>query len=152
MGKAVNVKARVLRLGAFLMLMFAANSLFATPNWTNDGAFQRDNGLRGELILNGTWRWQPWQEGTTRPEADAWLLRNVPGWNKLQFFIRDGNGKVVNGWKGKNITGVERCWQEREFTVPAAWSGRKVFIEFYSALGKSEVYLDGQELGRLLQF
>ena len=28
-------------------------------NWSYDGAWQRDNALRSEIVLNGWWRWQP---------------------------------------------------------------------------------------------
>ena len=151
MRETIDMKVRLVFLSVFFVLLFVSSGLYGAPNWTNEGAFQRDNGLRGELILNGSWRWQPWQEGSSAPQADAWLLRNVPG-NDKQFFIRDGSGKVVKEWKGKGITGVERCWQEREFTIPAAWKGRKVVLEFYSILGKTEVYLDDQKLGDLSQY
>ncbi len=115
-------------------------------DWSNDGAFQRDNSLRGEIVLNGTWRWQPYEEGKDRPDEKAWLFRNVPGWDARDFFIRDANGKIVKKIKGKRISGKERCWQERTFTLPRDWAGRKVVLEFYATRGNTSLFLDGEKL------
>ena len=118
-------------------------------DWSFKGAFQRDNGLRGEFILNGSWRFQPWVRGADQPDAKAWLFRNVPGWRANDFFIRQPDGKRVDTWKDQKLTGEERCWQEREFTVPKSWQGRRIVLEFYCARDNSEVYLDGKKLGEL---
>ena len=55
------------------LLVVCRSSLFAADaplpdfvNWGYDGAWQRDNGLRSEIILNGWWRWQP----VDRPELE----------------------------------------------------------------------------------
>lgn len=59
---------RVRRYGAFWvsLLVAGAPSLRAEDapvpefvNWSHGGAWQRDNGLRSEIVLNGWWRWQP---------------------------------------------------------------------------------------------
>jgi len=138
-----------------MLLIFTAISLLPAcanakvGDFSNDGAFQRDNGLRGELILNGSWRWQPVVKGIETPNADKWLFRNVPGYRIREFFIRDKSGRRVSKLDGKTLTGEELCWQEREFTLPANWKGRKVILEFYSARNNSVIYLDGKKIGEL---
>jgi len=119
-------------------------------DWSATGAYQGDNGARGEIILNGSWRWQPHQKGVDAPDGNKWLFRNVPSWARQEFFIRDASGAVVKKWQGKSITGKERCWQEREFTVPANWRGRKIVLEFYCTRDDSVVLLDGKKLGDIL--
>ncbi len=118
-------------------------------NWSGRGAYQQDNGRRGKIILNATWRWQPCVNAQDKPDPDAWLYWNVPGFDRSVFFVRDAERRICKTWKGRPITGKEPCWQEREFTVPAAWKGRRVFIDIFCMLGNARVLLDGRLLAEV---
>ncbi len=115
-------------------------------NWSYDGAYQRDNGFQGEIVLNGVWYWQPYQEGNDQPDSTIWLYRNVPGAGN-DFPVMTKTGGKVTTWKKQKITGNEKCWQEREFTVPEKWKDREIFVEIFNALGGAEVFLDGKKVG-----
>jgi len=150
--RTARASARALAGAILSTLALLAPAFAAKPagfaDWSIKGAYS-DNGARGEIILNGSWRWQPFIKGQNAPDAGKWLFRNVPGWRRTEFFIRDASGRVVTTWQGKRVTGEERCWQEREFTVPSRWRGRKIALEFYCTLDESEVFLDGKKLGRI---
>ncbi|HEX9365870.1 MAG TPA: DUF4982 domain-containing protein, partial [Vicinamibacterales bacterium] len=51
------------------------------------------------------------------------------------------------GHRGEQIQWSGRTWYRKTFTAPAAWRGRKVFVELEAARQVAEVYLNGQRLG-----
>lgn len=51
------------------------------------------------------------------------------------------------GHRGEQIQWEGRTWYRKTFTAPAAWAGRKVFIEFEAVRQVAEVYINGQYLG-----
>ncbi|HKB56595.1 MAG TPA: beta galactosidase jelly roll domain-containing protein, partial [Lacunisphaera sp.] len=51
------------------------------------------------------------------------------------------------GHRGEQIQWSGRTWYRKTFNAPAAWAGRKVFIEFEAARQVAEVYLNGALLG-----
>ena len=127
----------------------AAQQLPAFVNWSNEGAWQRDNGIRGELSLNGWWRWRAAGTNDAAPPADGWLYRKVPGQGQY-FDILDEAGESALKRKAAPVTAAERdgpCWVEREFTVPEAWRDRDVRLVLLSVEGTGEVFLDGERLG-----
>ena len=111
-------------------------------NWSLDGAYTRENGIRGEVILNGWWTWTPVKEGEVVPPIlDLYLWRKVPGIGKF-FHIKDSQGNHISNYKG-----VEKAWIEREFSIPNHWRERDVFIEIGNTKDGSEVFLDGEKIG-----
>ncbi len=112
-------------------------------------AFTRDNGLRGEICLNGIWHWQP-QTAETReqPDESAWLWRKVPAYGS-PFFVRNSEGKRVREYKNKKLTGREKTWAETEIHIPAAWKEREVFLEVDGLDGVEPVVILGDRSMRL---
>ncbi len=51
------------------------------------------------------------------------------------------------GHRGEQEQWSGRTWYRKTFTAPAAWAGKKVFIEFEAVRQVAEVYLNGQLLG-----
>src|SRR5260221_661096 len=51
------------------------------------------------------------------------------------------------GHRGEQIQWSGRTWYRKTFTAPAAWRGRKVFVELEAARQVAEGYLNGQRLG-----
>jgi beta-galactosidase len=51
------------------------------------------------------------------------------------------------GHRGEQIQWSGRTWYRKTFAAPAAWTGKKVFIEFEAARQIAEVYLNGEKLG-----
>ncbi len=48
---------------------------------------------------------------------------------------------------GRNVNENQALWYEREFTVPSAWKGQRVMLNFGAVDWKAEVYVDGQLAG-----
>lgn len=51
------------------------------------------------------------------------------------------------GHRGEQLQWSGRTWYRKTITAPAAWTGKKVFIEFEAARQIAEVYLNGEKLG-----
>ncbi|MDP1580637.1 MAG: DUF4982 domain-containing protein [Candidatus Didemnitutus sp.] len=51
------------------------------------------------------------------------------------------------GHRGEQEQWSGRTWYRKTFNTPAAWQGKKVFIEFEAARQIAEVYLNGTKLG-----
>ena len=86
------------------------------------------------LNLNGIWQYQPGTEG------DA-----VPVGQKLSSEI------CVPYPVESALSGVmehhDRLWYRRSFTVPAAWKGRRVMLNFGAVDFESQVYINGKSIG-----
>ena len=52
------------------------------------------------------------------------------------------------GHRGEQEQWSGRTWYRKPFDAPAAWSGRKVFIEFEGVRQIADVYLNGQHIGQ----
>ncbi len=74
----------------------------------------------------------------------AWTSVSAPHtYNDIDTFddfSLPGHRGEQNQWGG-------RTWYRKTFTVPAAWSGKKVYIEFEAVRQVAEVYLNGELLG-----
>ncbi|MCD6407940.1 hypothetical protein J7L87_02695, partial [bacterium] len=119
-------------------------------NWSYEGAYQKDNGLRGKIVLNGWWKWYPADEKKINPPSDVeWYYRKVPGIGKW-FYIKDKSGKRITKINGKKTTGYEKAWIERNFKIPEKWKNRRIFISVLNTKGGGIAYLNGKKIGALL--
>src|SRR6266513_2713081 len=90
------------------------------------------------LNLNGGWRFafDPRAEG----ERAGWVSGELPGAREIL---------VPFSW-GAPLSGVpdsaDIAWYARSITVPAAWSGRRVFLVFGACDWRTTVWLDGTKL------
>jgi len=121
---------------------------------------------RAEINLNGLWLFQPAQ-GDKKPAA-AWGAIRVPGSWEMQS---EWGNTVMPGLVGKSpkwdgvtfidhpvkpnqvarsyVLNLANAWYERELSIPAAWNGRKIVIDFERVSTDATVYLNGQEAGKL---
>lgn len=95
---------------------------------------------RAEWVnLNGRWRFA--FDADDAGERSGWPARGVPGAREIV---------VPFSW-GAPLSGVADSadigWYQRELTVPAAWSGRRVFVTFGASDWKTTAWLDGRRLG-----
>ena len=157
-------------LAIVLFVQLLANGEETFPsfvNWTYDGAYRENNGLRDSICLNGWWRWQLKPKADATPANDAklkndmppeggWFYRKVPGIG-INFDILDGSGKsILIGKKTEDLREITNadCWVEREFTVPGEWKDRDVQLIFENSYcpvngkdGDGEIFLDGKKMG-----
>jgi len=108
------------------------------------------NALAGErLILNFNPDWRFIKDDPAGAQAPAfddgkWSVISSPHtYNDIDTF----DNWSTPGHRGEQIQWGGRTWYRKTFTAPAAWQGKKVFIEFEAARQVAEVYLNGQLLG-----
>lgn len=87
------------------------------------------------LNLNGLWEWRSASEGQEPPFGTT-LPREI-----LVPF------PVESALSGIGAEHVERVWYRRTFTVPDAWAGQRVLLNFGAVDWESTVWVNEQEMG-----
>lgn len=114
-------------LGAAPLFLCAQSRPAAAPapapvvNWELPEAYLKDNGLRGEVVLNAFWKVR------SSDGSGAETVEPVPS---------SASAKTPRDFT-------------REFSVPAAWRSRRVVLEVGNFGSDGEVLLDGEKLGSL---
>lgn len=124
----MNALRPVRRLGATLLICAAASHVLPA------------HAARTVYNFNPGWRLAVADvAGAARPGFDdsAWKPVTLPrAWNEDDAFAKD----IVD-----HSTGI--AWYRKHFTLPAAASGRKVFLEFEGARQAAEVHVNGKRVG-----
>lgn len=105
---------------------------------------------RGEIVLNGLWRFAPITGATSEPTQWGWAA--VPGsWAYSQEWWGAPLGHVVapggGAWDGEAGKAINRAYYEREILIPAAWQGRRVVVRLERVATDARVSLDGVVCG-----
>jgi beta-galactosidase len=103
-----------------------AAQVVASADWELPAGHLRDNGLRGDVVLNGWWE-----------------LHAPAGSGKAPERVR------VPDVVPTNTKPREDHRLEREFTLPEGWAQRRLRIELGAVVGQPVVRLNGVELGRV---
>jgi catechol 2,3-dioxygenase-like lactoylglutathione lyase family enzyme len=109
----------------FLAALFFASSLFAAGP------------LRQRLNINREWKFElgdhPGAEVSGYDDS-KWETVGLPHSFSIPYF------------QGKDFyTGYG--WYRKNFDVPAAWSGRRIFLEFDGAFQDAEIFVNGKRIG-----
>jgi beta-galactosidase len=135
-------KSRVMPAAQTLLLSLLLPLLLLWPAVTNALA-----GDRLTLNFNPDWRFiKDDPAGAQAPAFDdsRWTVVSAPHtYNDIDTF----DNWSTPGHRGEQIQWGGRTWYRKAFTAPAAWKGKKVFIEFEAARQVAEVYLNGERLG-----
>ncbi|NUQ00104.1 MAG: hypothetical protein HUU35_09655, partial [Armatimonadetes bacterium] len=120
-------------------------------DWSLANAWRQETATRGKVCLNGLWKFLPLMQPSPTPARPA----DGQGWGYL---------KVPAVWPGRNVEAVKPIgpdiweqnldwakvtegWYERDVTVPAEWTGRRLFVSFDLPQTEATVYVGGQRLG-----
>ncbi len=99
------------------------------------------------LSFNPDWRFtksDPAGANAIGFDDAAWQIVSAPHtYNDVDTF----DDWSLPGHRGEQNQFGGRTWYRKTFTPAAAWSGKKVFVEFESARQVAEVYLNGTFLG-----
>lgn len=125
--------------------------------------------VRDRQLFDADWRFFAGEvEGGQTPALD------VGAWEKVDLphdFMIEGKGQAIGTAEGRGAAGLPTApegpfdprspggdsngylngglgWYRKTFTLPASASGRRVFVEFEGVYMNSEVWLNGQSLGR----
>lgn len=126
--------------------------------------------LRGQIVLNGLWRFMPAAGPAAAQPTGAWGWVRVPGswetradwamfnldgviapgtgpaWAETEFKPNDANDRSRSGMA---VTGVNRAWYQREIHVPADWAGRSIVANFERVSTDARIWVDDKEVGAL---
>jgi beta-galactosidase len=102
---------------------------------------------REVINFNPDWKFlkdDPAAAGAVAYDDSAWATVSAPHtFNDTDTF----DNWSLPGHRGEQEQWSGRTWYRKHFTAPAAWRGRKVFIEFEAVRQVAEVWLNGVHLG-----
>ena len=119
------------------------------PQWAVDLAWTQKTPTRQRICLNGLWRWQP---GTDTLPTGSWGWFKVPGcWPGIGDYMQKDCQTVFthSAWAKENIGRLTSAWYQREITVPANWSGRRISIKAAYVNSLATVFVDGKQAGAI---
>jgi beta-galactosidase len=128
-----------------------------------------DSAVRERTLFDQDWRFRAGEaDGAQAPafDASAWEAIDLP-----HDFMIEGKGQAIGTASGRRVAELPTApegpfdprspggdsngylnggigWYRKTFTLPAAVRARRVFIEFEGVYMNSEVWLNGQSLGR----
>ena len=130
--------------------LFTSCTLSAAPgDVANATAVLPATAPAGRQTLNFNPDWRFIKDDPAGAAADsfddrAWTVVSAPHtYNDVDTF----DNWSTPGHRGEQIQWSGRTWYRKSFPAPAAWQGKKVFIEFEAARQVAEVYLNGKKLG-----
>lgn len=128
--------------------------------WAMETAWQTASATRGQICLNGLWRFIPVVAGeaqmTNPPSGRAgWGWFKVPGlwpedgrrWNAepaaQHFLLPECTSSVLD------YSALSQGWYKREIAIPGDWRGRRVKLVFTMVQTHVSVLVDGKHVGGL---
>ncbi len=119
--------------------------------WNLGSAYRETTPTRQRVCLNGLWRWQPAGGAPEEPvPVRNWGFFKVPGsWPGITDYMQKDSQSVVMhpAWGTVRMSEVVSAWYEREFTVPAEWTGRRVALTLDLVQSHAVVHVDGARVG-----
>jgi hypothetical protein len=120
--------------------------------WELDRAWRLATPTREQACLNGLWRWQPADDFQGKVPQGTWGFFKVPGpWPGITDYMQKDFQRVIAhpAWGNLRLREVTAAWYERDFTVPAQWQGRRIFLQTAYLNSRATVFISGQKVGEL---
>jgi hypothetical protein len=120
--------------------------------WDMSKAHRDTTPTRERVCVNGLWRWQPAQPGAAAVPAGDWGYFKVPGfWPGLaNSQLEDCQTCFAHPvWKDMKLGGISAAWYQREITIPATWTGRRIALSAEYVNSLAIVYVDGAKVGQI---
>ncbi|MCX5685022.1 MAG: hypothetical protein NT049_15260, partial [Planctomycetota bacterium] len=120
--------------------------------WDLAKAQRQTTPTRDRVCLNGLWCWQPAKKGDEQVPADGWGYFKVPGcWPGISDYLQKDCQTVFAhpSWKGEKLGGLSAAWYQREITIPAEWTGRRIVVQAEYLNSYAILYLDGKKVGEM---
>ena len=129
---------------ALLVFSFVLQANGEEP--TPQGPVIAETSLRGRILLNGVWKFQPAVGSAEKePQADDWGTIRVPG-SWMGPGSLPGVGKKGKSW-GEVGPQIEKAWYERTIAIPGEWAGRSIVVDFRRISTDGDVFVNGQNCG-----
>ncbi|HVS38597.1 MAG TPA: hypothetical protein VMS17_23780, partial [Gemmataceae bacterium] len=121
--------------------------------WDLDKAQREKTDTRERICLNGLWRWQPAKEGADGVPADGWGYFKAPGFwpGRAKYDQEDCQTLYPHpSWKDADLSRITAAWYQREITVPADWTDRRVALRAEYVDSLAVVFVDGKKAGEIV--
>lgn len=125
------------------------------PGWGREPVVDQTT-RRGEIVLNGLWRFVPAEVPAEVPPSDPDGWMPVPGsWTP---YLVSNSAWALPGLSGAG-TGPAwdrlsptspAAWYRRDLVIPASWAGRAIELRLDRVSTDATVFLDGRRTGRLM--
>ncbi len=119
--------------------------------WGLDKSYRETTTTREQISINGLWRWQPAGNSEHVPQGN-WGYFKVPGcWpGRSDYLQQDCQMLYAHpSWKQSSIGETAAAWYQREITVPAQWTGRRIKVSAEYVNSYAAVYIDGKRAGEI---
>jgi beta-galactosidase len=105
---------------------------------------------RGEICLNGEWRFMPAVgPAAERPDGE-WGTIPVPGsWSRCSSLPGPRSQGKGGSWATGALNDVNRAWYEMTVHIPDAWAGRAIVLDLTRVSTDAVVYANGVECGKV---
>jgi hypothetical protein len=120
--------------------------------WDLERAYREKTATRERVCLNGLWRWQPGRADADAVPDGGWGYFKVPGFwpGNSNYIQEDGQTLYPHPkWKGADLRATTTAWYQREFTVPAGWTGRRIALCVEYVNSFAVAYVDGKKAGEV---
>ncbi len=118
--------------------------------WDMSRAYRETAPTRERICINGLWRWQPASNGMDTVPAGEWGYFKVPAsWPGVTDYMQKDSQTVYPhpSWKNRRLRDITAAWYEREITIPASWSGRRIAVRIDYLNSYAVAYVDGSRVG-----
>ena len=123
-----------------------------TAVWEMAKAYHETTPTRERICLNGLWRWQPAATKADAVPDRGWGFFKVPGcWPGITDYMQKDSQTLFASpdWKDVRLGGLTAAWYEREFKVPANWTGRRISLSTETLNSLATVFVDGARAGEI---
>ena len=110
--------------------------------------------FREEVCLNGKWQFMPVfnhnDPTASMPQNFQWeeVPIKVPSpWNVNSFAKGDGGDFITFPSYPQAWEEAQAGWMKRKFSLPKAWSSKRVMLHFEAIAGHATVYINGKKAG-----
>jgi|MDTC01.3.fsa_nt_gb hypothetical protein len=120
--------------------------------WNLARAHRESTATREHICINGLWRSQPARDQTGGVPSGKWGYFKVPGsWPGITNYMQKDSQTVHAhpSWKNQSLRGITSMWYQREITIPASWTGRRITVHAEYLNSFAAVYVDGRKAGEM---
>lgn len=107
---------------------------------------------RERICINGLWRWQPADASAAAVPKENWGFFKVPGpWPGITDYLQKDSQMVHAhpAWANPPLRDISAAWYQREISIPADWSGRRLALTAETLNSFAAVFVDGRRVGEL---
>ena len=120
--------------------------------WDLTRAYRETTPTRERICINGLWQWQPAEAKSEEVPKDEWGYFKVPGcWPGITDYMQKDCQTVYRhpNWSSRKLSDLNAAWYQRDVTIPASWSERRIAVRLEYLNSFAVVYVAGARVGEI---